>query len=408
MGKKPPKPPSSSFCLEMPENEEEPTAVYAKKVHKGGSDEVNRVISKKKLPKVTAAPFQPRRMPLAQFVQGILTTPGATQTSLQSSFSAGLSMYLIDSEMPQRLLTQLSIRNWGVRPQVCTNLDELAGAVDMLSTPPLFGQPAPLLVILPAKLTKGHWGLIVTQCARLNQQENGDGTHHDGTVLQPTASDTPPVWFIGPTSLRKSVTQVEGLNSLLGYAPTRAESMQIVNALHVRYQALTARSKEQQREEIAKAIGVYDTDFVLIDEHFERMQQTGLGFDDVFTDLPLMGVYQLIEALPTETLPQLILRIEQCQRNGEEPSRVLAATGTFLRQFIRYCGMTRSGTPEPQVFQSLGIPFPAQAKFTAARKRLAPDRVLGFLARCPELELRIRQTYRGPEMLAVEFIELFS
>jgi hypothetical protein len=36
-------------CFEMPENEEEPTAVYAKKVHKGGSDEVNRVISKQTL-----------------------------------------------------------------------------------------------------------------------------------------------------------------------------------------------------------------------------------------------------------------------------------------------------------------------------------------------------------------------
>ena len=33
----------------MPENEEEPPAVYAKKVHKGGSDEVNRVISKQTL-----------------------------------------------------------------------------------------------------------------------------------------------------------------------------------------------------------------------------------------------------------------------------------------------------------------------------------------------------------------------
>jgi hypothetical protein len=213
---------------------------------------------------------------------------------------------------------------------------------------------------------------------------------------------------IRPTSLRKSVTQVDGVTSLLGYSPTRAESLQIVHGLHARYQALTKRPKDQQRDEVAKAMGVYDTDFVLIDDHFDRMEQTGLGFDDVFTDLPLMGVYQLIEALPTEPLPQLILRIEQCQRNGEEPSRVLAATGTFLRQFIRYSGMIRSGTPEPQIFQSLGIPFPAQAKFSAARKRLSPDRVLGFLARCPELELRIRQTYRGPEMLAVEFIELFS
>jgi hypothetical protein len=33
----------------MHENEEEATAVYAKKVHKGASDEVNRVISKQRL-----------------------------------------------------------------------------------------------------------------------------------------------------------------------------------------------------------------------------------------------------------------------------------------------------------------------------------------------------------------------
>jgi hypothetical protein len=33
----------------MPEDEEKPTAVYAKKVHKGGFDEVNRVISKQTL-----------------------------------------------------------------------------------------------------------------------------------------------------------------------------------------------------------------------------------------------------------------------------------------------------------------------------------------------------------------------
>jgi hypothetical protein len=40
-----------SVCFEMPENEEKPTAVYAKKVHKGGFDEVNRGISKQTLDK---------------------------------------------------------------------------------------------------------------------------------------------------------------------------------------------------------------------------------------------------------------------------------------------------------------------------------------------------------------------
>jgi hypothetical protein len=38
-----------SVCFEMTENEEKPTAVYPKKVHKGGFDEVNRVISKRTL-----------------------------------------------------------------------------------------------------------------------------------------------------------------------------------------------------------------------------------------------------------------------------------------------------------------------------------------------------------------------
>jgi hypothetical protein len=32
-------------CPEMPENEEAPTAVYAKMVHKGVADDVNRAIS---------------------------------------------------------------------------------------------------------------------------------------------------------------------------------------------------------------------------------------------------------------------------------------------------------------------------------------------------------------------------
>ena len=39
----------------MPENEKKPTAVYVKKVHKGGFDEVNRVIFKQTLVKHTSA-----------------------------------------------------------------------------------------------------------------------------------------------------------------------------------------------------------------------------------------------------------------------------------------------------------------------------------------------------------------
>lgn len=356
-----------------------------------------------------AAPAQPKRLPLAAFVQALFPKTATSPSLVEKTLSSGLTLYLVDSELPHRLLTQFSISKWGMRPQACTNLDELASAVDLLSTPPLFGETAPLLVTLPSKLTKANWTSVTNQCARLCPPSGGALEAQAESQLERTdAFSSPPVWFLGPTSLRKSVTEIQGLENFLGYAPTRSEAVQIVAALHARYDVLTARPKQQQNEEMTKAMGVYDTDFVLMDEHFERMQQMGLPFDEVFTDLPLMGVYQFIEALPTETLPQLVLRLEQCQRNGEEPSRVLAATGTFFRQFIRYCVMTRSGTPESQVFQSLGIPFPAQAKFTAARKKLSPDRVLGFLARSPELELKIRQSYRGPEMLAVEFIELFS
>jgi hypothetical protein len=53
-----------SVCFEIPEDEEGPTAVYAKKVHKGGPDKVNRAVSKQALDKLGDL------MPLAAHLDG--------------------------------------------------------------------------------------------------------------------------------------------------------------------------------------------------------------------------------------------------------------------------------------------------------------------------------------------------
>jgi hypothetical protein len=69
---------SWGVCFEMPENEEKATAVYAKKVHKGAFDEVNRVISKQTLATRRGQQQQPRwKDPVQQRYHALACSPGA-------------------------------------------------------------------------------------------------------------------------------------------------------------------------------------------------------------------------------------------------------------------------------------------------------------------------------------------
>ena len=195
---------------------------------------------------------------------------------------------------------------------------------------------------------------------------------------------------------------------MLCYGPGQAEIIKVLGLLLSRHGRFQNLAKDEKSALCGRCAAIYGTDLELADDHLRRMAATGLAFDEVFTDLPMVGLYGLVDALPNETPLGAQVRLEQCLQSGEDPGRILSALGSYCRQLLRFQGLTEQGCPAAQAFTKLAIPFPAQAKISAGARRFKPDKLIEFLMSSPDTERALRQSYRSADSLRVEFSKLFS
>jgi hypothetical protein len=288
-------------------------------------------------------------------------------------------------------------------PQICTDLNDLTTAVDQLASPPLFGNVQPLIIELPEKLGKTHAQELTRQVSRLIQAKGGT-TYADNNHKY----DNAPFWILGLTPHRKSVEPFEGLEAALCYGPSRQEAPKLLNLLLDRYPRLKQQDAPAQNTLTQQALAVYDLDLTLADDHFARMESTGLGFQEVFTDLPMLGLFALMDALPNESPLGSQTRLEQCLQNGEDPNRILMSLSSYLRQLVQLKALIDQGHLPNQAFAALGVPFPAQAKFSAGMRRFSMAKVVAFCANAANTELNLRQSYRAADTLRIELSKLFA
>jgi hypothetical protein len=311
-----------------------------------------------------------------------------------------LAVFLCNEGILARLLAEKLTVEYETKPVREDRITHLAAALDALATPPLFEPAAPVLFSLPEKLTKGQWKETLAALDRLHG----------------APSERPPLWIIGNPA-QKSIIENKapsaGASSLhlsifISYSPQRSECARCIRQLMQRFSRLSAATADRQEEWAQMAAQTYDGDLLLIDDHFKRMQETGLPFSDVYADTPLTGVFEFIDALARDPLPLVLNRLSACSANGIDASKVLSTTHHFFRQLLRFISLRQKGTTEREAFQKLGIPFPAQAKFTAAAQNLKMTKLLFFLSNAPHLELTLRQTPRGYDHLTVEFTHLLT
>lgn len=318
----------------------------------------------------------------------------------QKALELQLAVFLCDEGIIPRLLAEKLTREHRVKPLREDKLSQLPELLDALATPPLFDEPAPVLFSLSEKLTKTQWKEALATLGRL-----------DGSP-----SDRPPLWLIGSAALKNTIEDKKASAGVtlppfpvyLSYSPQRSEILRCIRVLMSRFPRLAQGGAGLQDEWAQMAAQTYDGDLLLIDDHFKRMQDTGLAFAEVFADTPLTGVFDFIDSLARDPLPVVLSRLSACHANGIDASKVLSATHHFFRQVLRFLWLRQKGTPERDAFQQLGIPFPAQAKFTAAARQLKTPKLLTFLANSPRLELTLRQTPRGYDHLIVEFTGLLT
>lgn len=311
-----------------------------------------------------------------------------------------LAIFLCDEGIINRLLSEKLTREHQVKPLCEDKLNLLPDVLDALATPPLFDEPAPVLFTLPEKLTKAQWKQALAALAR----------------LQGSPADRPPLWILGCPALKSTIEDKKANAGVtlppfpvyLSYRPQRSEFVRCIRTLMSRFPRLANGDASTQEEWAQMAAQNYDGDLILIDDHFKRMQETGLPFAEVFADTPLTGVFDVIDSLARDPLPVVLSRLSACHANGIDAAKVLSATHHFLRQLLRFLALRQKGTPERDAFQQLGIPFPAQAKFTAAARQLKTSKMLTFLVNSPRLELNLRQTHRGYDHLIVEFTSLLT
>lgn len=319
----------------------------------------------------------------------------------------GVWVFLCDSDLPSKLLMERVRAAFDTSPLRTDQIARLPELVEDASTPPLFGTPSPVLFQLPPKLTRKQWKQIETELSRLPSEQSAH----------------PPFWLLGPSSLRTTLTSSpdkaekpsasqsatkQKAQIVLSYLPGDREALQVIESLLTRYPVLSSKPEREKQELALQCRQVYEQDLSSIDDHLERMNTSRMGFADVFTDTPKLGVFQVIDALATGKLSDTLLRLQQCRANGEDLTKILASIHHFARQLLRFRAARMQGFPEREAFQKIGIPFPAQAKFSSAFKNLKTPGLLEFLRACPDIERNLRQSPKNEAFLSVELSRLLQ
>lgn len=306
-----------------------------------------------------------------------------------------LRIVLTDSPLIRRLVAQRLRRLSGVSPKLVSGKSPVAEAVEILATGDLFGEPAPVWIELPEKITQKQWTEYTAQLKHLSDPARQE------------------LYIFAPAAARHSVPHQRDLpwkaDVSLIYEPSRNDSIQILISLMLRYGNAFAQAKKPELIAWAQhAFDYYSGDLDACDLHFERMNRGGLSFEAAFVPKTSLDAFDVIEAMSSGDTNLIHLRMSQLEQAGEETSSVIAALNYTGRQVLAFQAALAQTGQNRQAHELARIPYPSQGRIEKLAKLIPPQKWARFYFAAADLELQARTKRDSHHWLAVELTGLLT
>jgi hypothetical protein len=326
-----------------------------------------------------------QRVDAHKFIAGLLS--GKEQ--------AALFVILTDNTLVRRLIAERLLRLYGARAVLHSGKNCVQEAVESLATGDLFGEPAPVWIELPEKISSKQW------------------TEFSQQLLQLSAPARQELFVLAPATARHGAPEPKNLpwNAQVNiiYEPARPEALNILQTLAGRHGGpFKSASKSEIQQWCIFAYEHYSGDLEACDLHFERMARGGFAFEEAFVPKTTLDAFDLVEAFSSGD-PQLVhLRMNQLAQAGEEPSGVLSALAYTARQVLAFqAALAKTGNPRG-AHELVKTPYPSQARIEKLAKLVAPEKWGLFFLASADLELHLRNHRDAHHWLAVELTGLLG
>lgn len=308
---------------------------------------------------------------------------------------SGLSIVLTDNTLIRRLISERLHKIYGARPVLYSGKTCVQEAVEALSTSDLFGEPAPVWIELPEKLSAKQWSEYAQQLSQLSEPARQE------------------LYILAPASARHGAPESKALpwnaQVLVIYEPARSEGLNILTTLATRHGGRAAQaSKSDIQQWCAHAYDHYSGDLEACDLHFERMAKGQLAFNEAFVPKTTLDAFDLVEAFSSGDAQLVHLRMNQLAQAGEEASGVLSAFAYTARQVLAFqAALAKTGHPRT-AHEQVRTPFPSQARIERLAKLVSAEKWGLFFLTAAELEMHLRNHRDAHHWLAVELTGLLS
>lgn len=309
--------------------------------------------------------------------------------------SARLTLVLTDNTLIRRLIAERLTRLCGVRPQLFSGKAPVQEAVENLSTGDLFGEPAPVWIELPEKISAKQWTEFAQQ---LNQ------------LSEPARQE---LYVLAPAAARHSAPEPKNLpwkaQVLVIYEPPRNDGLNIIATLAVRHGGTPASAaKSELQAQCAHAYDYYSGDLEACDLHFERMAKGSLKFEAAFVPKTTLDAFDFIEAFSTGDTNLVHLRMSQLEQAGEDAGSVLSAFAYTGRQVLAFQAALAKVGHARAAHDMVRTPYPSQARIERLARVVTTDKWGRFFLVATELERQCRSQRDAHSWLAVELTGLLN
>ncbi|MEY4064063.1 MAG: hypothetical protein RIR26_271 [Pseudomonadota bacterium] len=306
-----------------------------------------------------------------------------------------LRLILTDSSLIRRLIAERLRQLFSVRPVLYSGKNPVQEAVEALSTQDLFGEPAPVWIELPEKISAKQWTELTTPFSNLSDPPRQE------------------LYVLAPASARHGAPDAKELpwkaEVLLVYEPNRADSIAILTTIMPRHGGVFSKANKPELLAWAhQAHDYYSGDLEACDLHFERMVRGSLSFDAALVPKTSVDAFDVIEALSSGESNLIHLRMSQLEQAGEDAGSVVSALAYTGRQVLAFqAALSKTGQARA-AHEVSKTPYPSQARIERLAKLLPPEKWARFFLTAAELEKQSRTQRDAHAWLAIELTGLLN
>ncbi|NBO38047.1 hypothetical protein EBU99_05640 [bacterium] len=306
-----------------------------------------------------------------------------------------LKIVLTDSTLIRRLISERLLKITGSRAQLFSGKSPVQLAVESLSTGDLFGEPAPVWIELPEKISAKQWSEFTAQLNQLSDPPRQE------------------LYILAPASARHGAPEAKSLpwqaEVNVIYEPPRSEGINILTSLMPRLGGVFANANKPDLLSWAHhAFDHYSGDLEACDLHFERMVKGGLSFESAIVPKTSLDAFDVIEAVSSGDSNLIHLRMSQLEQAGEDAGGVVSAFAFTARQVLSFQAALAKTGQARQAHEQAKTPYPSQARVERLGKLLPPEKWARFFMVAAELERQTRIQRDAHAWLAVELTGLLG